>query len=81
MGCALEIESFIEAAISQVIEESPSLQPRRAALVDKLIEALSGDANWIELYGLTGELLVPNIPDEEETVLSRLKDVSLGYLR
>ncbi|KZT11270.1 uncharacterized protein LAESUDRAFT_809238 [Laetiporus sulphureus 93-53] len=73
-----EVESFIEAAISQVIEESPSLQPRRAALVDKLIEALSGDANWIELYGLTGELLVPNIPDEEEAVLSRLKEILGG---
>lgn len=49
----------------------------RATVVKKLVEALEGDASWVELYEITGEVLVPGFHDEQSnTLLASAKKVS-----
>ncbi|CAA7265369.1 unnamed protein product [Cyclocybe aegerita] len=59
-----EVESVIEDEVQAVLEECPSTVQHRIALVSKLIDALESDAAWVELYGITGELVVPDIHKE-----------------
>ncbi|KAI0724064.1 trafficking protein particle complex subunit 10 [Cerioporus squamosus] len=56
-----EVESLIEHAVSEVVVETPALEPLRQDLIDKLVQALETDASWVELYGVTGELVVPGV--------------------
>lgn len=56
------------------------LLPHRELLTDKLVEALSKSADWIQLYGVTGELVVPdNLSEDAELAptFAQLKEVSL----
>ncbi|KAF5358539.1 hypothetical protein D9756_001945 [Leucocoprinus leucothites] len=55
------IEKEVESALSQ--DESRCLY---APLVNHLIEALGADASWVELYGVTGELVIPEIPQDSD---------------
>ena len=50
-----EVESLINAAVAEAVADDDSLSPHRELLTDKLVEALSKNADWIELYGVTGE--------------------------
>jgi hypothetical protein len=65
----------VENAVTKVLADSPSTTHHRVTLVNKLVEALEHDAGWVELYGITGELNVPKIPQEGmEGDISRLLD-------
>jgi hypothetical protein len=66
------VESIIESCVQTVLEESPSLQ-HHIILVGKLVDALESDAGWVELYGITGELIVPNIHEEQSEIGKLLK--------
>lgn len=69
---------MIEKAVETLISESPSLDESRRTLVSKLVEALELDADWVELYGLSGELIVPGdieIMGQLEEPLERLRQV------
>jgi len=49
-------------------------------LVGNLIDALESDAGWVELYGITGELIVPDTYKEEDEIdglLKRVKKVAI----
>ena len=49
----------------------------RATVVKKLVEALEGNASWVDLYEITGEVLVPAFHDEQSnTLLASAKKVS-----
>ena len=54
---SLEVESLIESAAREAIVEDAELEPFRPDIVEKLVQALETDAAWVELYGVTGELV------------------------
>lgn len=48
-------------------------------LVEVFVQALENDASWVDLYGITGELVVPDIPCQHEHLqdaFKRAKEVS-----
>lgn len=55
-----------------MLEDSPSPQ-HHIILVGKLVDALESDAAWVELYGITGELIVPDIHKEQGEIGELLK--------
>ncbi|KZT68199.1 hypothetical protein DAEQUDRAFT_693019 [Daedalea quercina L-15889] len=72
-----EVEALINAAVVELIAEDDSLLPHRELLVDRLVDALSKSADWIELYGVTGELIIPYKLGEGElaSAFARLKEI------
>ncbi|KAF8911173.1 trafficking protein particle complex subunit 10 [Gymnopilus junonius] len=54
-----EVESIIESEVRTIIEENDSSPHHRITVVSKLIDALESDAAWVDMYGITGELNVP----------------------
>ncbi|EIW60047.1 uncharacterized protein TRAVEDRAFT_164477 [Trametes versicolor FP-101664 SS1] len=70
-----EVESLIEQAASEVVTETPSLDPLRQDIVDKLVQALETTASWVELYGVTGELTVPGVTPGDDDMGAGLRRV------
>ena len=68
-----EVESLIEHAVSQVVSQDASLDMFRQDMVDKLVQALETDASWVELYGVTGELIVPGVTLEDDEIGAGLR--------
>jgi len=66
------VESIIESHVQAVLKDSPSLQ-HHIVLVGKLVDALESDATWVGLYGITGELIVPDIHKEQGEIGELLK--------
>lgn len=65
-----------------ILEDSPLSQRHRISLVNKLINVLERDAAWVDLYGITGELVVPEIQDNDpqlKATLDRVRKVSMSY--
>lgn len=69
----LEVEEIIEQEVEAVLESTPSGPHNRIIVVGKLIDALESDAAWVELYGITGELIVPDIHNEGGEIGELLK--------
>ncbi|OCH95045.1 hypothetical protein OBBRIDRAFT_788779 [Obba rivulosa] len=67
-----EVESLIDTTVAQVVEAVPSLQLCRHTLISRLTQALESDAKWVELYSVTGEVLVPDIIDDDEDIKNGL---------
>jgi hypothetical protein len=61
----IEVESIVEAQVRSILESSLSSPHHRIIIVSKLIDALESDATWVEMYGITGELMVPDSLKEE----------------
>ncbi|KAK2460622.1 hypothetical protein APHAL10511_007092 [Amanita phalloides] len=63
-----EVEELVQRSVqeSSATASSPS---DCVTLVKQLIEILESDASWVELYELTGELVVPNFDDEYDNPL------------
>ncbi|KAG5354260.1 hypothetical protein C0989_003777 [Termitomyces sp. Mn162] len=59
-----EVEAVVNQTVAKVVVESPTPHQHRAALINQLVEALEGDAGWVGLYGITGELKVPDTPKD-----------------
>jgi len=74
-----EIEAVVEQAIDKALEEFPQHRPERSRLIAHTIQALESDPDWVELYGITGELKVPASGDNgaSKEFLTRVRDV--GY--
>ena len=61
-------------------ESSHALDP--ASLVERLVQALSSDSSWVELYIITGELVIPRVVSddkESQEAISRAIEVSPHY--
>ncbi|KAI0341805.1 hypothetical protein BDW22DRAFT_1377071 [Trametopsis cervina] len=58
-----EVEGFVNSAVVEALGDSYS-QADRDTLVDVLVQALERNANWVKMYGITGELSVPDVTCE-----------------
>jgi hypothetical protein len=58
---SLEVEALIESSVEQVLSVSTASLAERVGLVNKLVEALEQDSAWVEMYGMSGELNVPEV--------------------
>ncbi|KIM49469.1 hypothetical protein M413DRAFT_60851 [Hebeloma cylindrosporum] len=72
----VEVESIVEATVRSIIDESQSDSHHRITVVSKLIDALESDAAWVDMYGITGELVVPNTLKEEGGVSHLLREAT-----
>lgn len=72
-----EVETLISEAVETAATEAPQWFPQRNILSGKLIEALETNASWVDLFGITGEVDVPDSeePDEILQPLQRVKEV------
>ncbi|KAJ7098036.1 trafficking protein particle complex subunit 10 [Mycena belliarum] len=59
-----EVEALIEASVEQVTSSLTASLAERVGLVNRLVEALEQDSAWVEMYGLSGELNVPEVVGE-----------------
>jgi hypothetical protein len=69
---------MLEQAIDEALDEFPRDDADRSRLIAHMIQALESDANWVELYSITGELKVPASNDDAtlKEVLTRIREVS-----
>lgn len=74
----LEVEAVLEQAVDEALDEFTQHVADRSRLIAHMIQALESDANWVELYGITGELKVPASDDDAtlNKVLTRIREVS-----
>jgi hypothetical protein len=78
-----EVENFIRDSVQDVVVNFPSLLSQRDVLVDELLRVLENDASWVELYGITGELIIPAVderPGERGECLDLVKRVLSPYM-
>ncbi len=70
---------MLEQAVDEALDEFPQPGSDRSRLIAHMIQALESDANWVELYSITGELNIP-ASDNDATpkeVQTRIQEV--GY--
>jgi trafficking protein particle complex subunit 10 len=67
----------LEQSVDDVVNELPQYGGERNRLITHMIRALESDADWVELYGITGELKVPAFDDDSVTkeILFRVREV------
>lgn len=71
-----EVESVIQDQVQLVLDEIPDSQQHRLPLINHLVEELERDAAWVDLYGITGELVAPESSTGDEQLrelLTRVK--------
>ncbi|KAG6898254.1 hypothetical protein C0992_002268, partial [Termitomyces sp. T32_za158] len=73
------VEAVVDKTVAKVVVDSHLPRQHRTALITQLVEALERDAGWVDLYGITGELRVPETPKDkanEETaeLLTKAKE-------
>jgi hypothetical protein len=64
---SLEVESLIEHSVDEALASSSTPSVHRDVLINAFVQALEKDASWVEMYGITGELIVPGLPVIGET--------------
>ena len=69
---------MLEQVVDEVLDESPQHGADRSRLIAHMIQALESNANWVDLYSITGELKVPTTDDDAtlKEVLIRIRGVS-----
>jgi len=74
----LEVEAVLDQVVDEALDEFPQHGADRSRLIAHIIQALESDANWVELYSITGELKVPASDDDTtlKDVLTRIREVS-----
>jgi hypothetical protein len=55
------VETLIETSVEEVLSSSTALLAERVGLVNRLVEVLEQDSAWVEMYGMSGELNVPEV--------------------
>ncbi|KAJ7156089.1 trafficking protein particle complex subunit 10 [Mycena crocata] len=80
-----EVEALIESSVEQVLSDSTALLAERVGLVNRLVEALEQDSSWVEMYGMSGELDVPEVlgelGDTDDSLRQVIKACILGQLQ
>ena len=68
---------MLEQVVDEALDELPRHGADRSRLFAHIIQALESDANWVELYSITGELKVPASDDDMtlKDVLTRIREV------
>lgn len=78
----LEVEALVrqtvEAALSSISGEKPQYCAVRRMLIDKLISHLESNAEWVERYRATGEILLPDSFDDGEDLQGPIHEVRLS---
>ncbi|KAH7923870.1 hypothetical protein BV22DRAFT_1113164 [Leucogyrophana mollusca] len=54
-----EVESLIKEAVDTATSDHADATSHRQILIGKLVDYLESDADWVRLYGVTGELNIP----------------------
>lgn len=69
---------MLDLAVDEALDEFPQHGADRSRMIAHIIQALESDANWVELYSITGELKVPAFDDDAtlKEVLTRIREVS-----
>lgn len=72
-----EVEAVLDQAIDEALDDFPQHGADRSRLIAHMIQALESDANWVELYSITGELKVPASDDDAtlKEVLTRIREI------
>lgn len=76
-----EVETLIETSVEEVLSSSAALLAERVSLVNRLVEALEQDSAWVDMYGVSGELNVPEVfgeLGEADEPLSRVIKVCIS---
>lgn len=80
-----EVKDLIEKEVEAIMGQDES-KTRYESLINHLIEALGNDASWVELYGVTGELIVPDMPQDSDSgfeekliIVKEVSHISLTY--
>ncbi|KAH9945954.1 trafficking protein particle complex subunit 10 [Epithele typhae] len=63
-----EVESLVELAVKEAVAEDADIAPHRQDIVDKLVQSLESSATWVELYGVTGELVPPGVEPSDDQI-------------
>jgi hypothetical protein len=81
----LEVDNLIRDSVHDVVLNFSALLPQRDAIADELLKVLENDASWVELYGITGELIMPPLGEsqanERQECLDRVKQVPSCTIR
>lgn len=59
--------------MDEALEASSSPPSYRDQLISGLVQALEKDASWIQMYGLTGELVVPELPPDDNAEIKEIQ--------
>ncbi|KIK59816.1 hypothetical protein GYMLUDRAFT_261811 [Collybiopsis luxurians FD-317 M1] len=70
-----EVEFVVEEAVQNAIKDTPEWKNQRIPLVRKLIQMLETDANWVEPYGISGELHILGSPESDDPLRDALEVV------
>ena len=74
------MESLIDSTIDQILSDSPSsFSVHRNILAARIVTALESDPEWVQPYGVTGELAVPLIEEEGEVGELLARVISVGF--
>lgn len=78
----LEVEALIRQTVEDILSNISSEKPRycsvRRTLIDKLISYLESNAEWVETYRATGEILLPGSFDDDGDFHSPIREVRLS---
>ncbi|KAI0256634.1 trafficking protein particle complex subunit 10 [Lactifluus subvellereus] len=72
-----EVEAVLEQTVDEALDDFPRHGCDRNRLITQMIRALESDADWVELYGITGELNVPvfDVDSSAKEILSRIREM------
>lgn len=71
-----EVEYLIESGVESAVASSPSLEPKKDLLVDRLVQALEGEASWVQHYEATGELNIPRVDPADDDLDESLLQIT-----
>ena len=78
----LEVEALIRQTVENILSnisgEKPQYCSVRRTLIDKLISHLESNAEWVETYRATGEILLPGSFDDGSDFHSPIREVRLS---
>jgi len=62
-----EVESLVKHTVEEVVKHLPPSPWHSDALVHRIVDLLENNADWVELYGVTGELIIPDVRDDDHS--------------
>ncbi|KAG1756516.1 trafficking protein particle complex subunit 10 [Suillus paluster] len=75
------IRQTVEAVLSSMSDEKPQYSSLRRILIDKLVAHLESDAEWVETYRATGEIVLPRSFEDGGDFQGPIREVRLSIPR